>query len=86
MTSFAGLDVSQQETHVCVVAADGAVLFRGRCRTDPEAIHAVLANAASALRRAVLETSALSALGVPVVCTCARQGITVTLGIKVTLH
>jgi len=81
MASFAGLDVSQQETHVCVVADDGQVRFRGRCRTDPAALRALLLEAAPGLRRAVLETGALTAwlvhgltaLGVPVVCTCARQ-------------
>jgi hypothetical protein len=35
MTSYAGLDVSQQETHVCVVDAAGAVLWTGKTRSEP---------------------------------------------------
>jgi len=30
MARFAGLDVSQQETHVCLVGADGDVLSNNR--------------------------------------------------------
>ena len=81
MTSYAGLDVSQQETTVCVVDAAGVVRFSGSCATEPGAIAAMLGVVAPELGRAVLETGALSpwlfhgltALGVPVICTCARQ-------------
>lgn len=81
MTSYAGLDVSQQETHVCVVHSQGGVLFRGVCATDPQALGAMLERHAPKLERAVLETGAMAAWlvhglrerGLPVVCTCARQ-------------
>jgi len=81
MTSYAGLDVAEQATHVCVVDEAGKVVFRGVCRTEPAALHELLAKRAPQLGRAVLETGALAswlshglaALGVPVVCVCARQ-------------
>lgn len=81
MTSYAGLDVSEQATHLCVVDAAGAVSFQGKCKTEPAAIAALLARRAPGLERAVLETGALAAwlvhalqsAGVPVVCVCARQ-------------
>ena len=57
MTSYAGLDVSQQETHVCVISKDGEILHEGRCATEPEAIAALLAQWAPALRRAALGIS-----------------------------
>jgi transposase len=81
MTSYAGLDVSEQATHVCVVDEAGKVVFRGVCRSEPAALHGLLSKRAPGLGRAVLETGALAswlvhglrALGVPVVCVCARQ-------------
>jgi transposase len=81
MASYAGLDVAEQATHVCVVDETGKVVFRGVCRTEPAALHELLARRAPQLGRAVLETGALAswlvhgltALGVPAVCVCARQ-------------
>lgn len=81
MTIYAGLDVSDKATHVCVVDADGGVLWRGVCATDPQAIAAMLARHAPGLSRVVLETGALSAFlyhglierGVAVTCICARH-------------
>ena len=86
MTSYAGLDVSEQATHVCVVDAAGKVVFRGVCRTEPGALHQLLTRRAPDLGRAVLETGALAswlthglaALDVPVVCVCARQEVSGT--------
>lgn len=42
MTSYADLDVSQQETQVCVIDASGAVRWCGKARGEPAAIAAVL--------------------------------------------
>jgi transposase len=89
MTSYAGLDVSQQETQVCVVAVGGTVLFEGRCATEPDAIARLLAEHAPDLERAVLETGALSgwlttglrALAIPAVCVCARMAHGVLKGL-----
>ena len=38
MARFVGLDVSQKLTSICVVDDAGCRLWRGQCRSDPEAI------------------------------------------------
>lgn len=81
MAIYAGLDVSDKSTHVCVVDGAGAITWRGVCATDPEVLARTLARHARGLERAVLETGALSAFlyhglverGVPVSCICARH-------------
>jgi Transposase len=81
MECFAGLDVSIEETVVCVVDAKGIVLFTGAAPTEPEAIAAALEPFAPSLRRVGHEAGALSpwlhpelkALGLPAVCLEARH-------------
>ncbi len=81
MTLYAGLDVGDKATHLCVVDGEGGILWRGACATDPEALAFTLRKRAPGLARAVLETGALSAFlhhgltlrGVPAVCICARH-------------
>ena len=81
MTIFAGLDVSDKATHVCVVTGDGLVLRRTVVASDPEALAKWLARHAKGVTRVVLETGPLSTFlyhglaerGVPVVCICARH-------------
>ena len=53
---YAGLDVSLETTSVCVVDDAGAVVWRGKCASTPEAIAMVLHRHAPALVRAGLET------------------------------
>ena len=36
MEYFAGLDVSMEETHVCVVTRNGTVVFEAKGQTQPE--------------------------------------------------
>jgi transposase len=80
MGSYAGLDVSQQATQVCVLDAGGAVVWTGKVRTDPAALAAVLRERAPGITRAVLESGALSGRlcgglvepGLPAVCIDAR--------------
>ena len=80
MTSYAGLDVSQQETQICVVDATGAVRWCGKARSEPAALAAVLRRRAPDLARAVLESGALSGwlcgglveAGLPALCIDAR--------------
>ena len=38
MDQYVGLDVSQDETHVCVVDRDGNKLWEGSCPSTPEGI------------------------------------------------
>ena len=46
MEYFAGLDVSMDETHICVVDRDGGLVLETKAKTSPEAIAAGLAKAA----------------------------------------
>ncbi|GJE03565.1 IS110 family transposase [Methylobacterium isbiliense] len=80
MEYFAGLDVSMEETHVCVVDRDGAVIHQGKAASTPADIEQELAKA-PACRRIVFETGrmapmlfhGLAAYGLPVVCVESRQ-------------
>ena len=78
---YAALDVSDKTTHICVVDTEGAIVWRGVCASDPEALATVLRKRCPDVVRVVLETGALSAFlyhglierGVPAVCVCARH-------------
>lgn len=80
MEGYAGLDVSMDETHICVMDRDGTILRETKAASTVEAIAAVLA-AVPELKRAVLETGRLTThlyhglarLGLPVVCIESRQ-------------
>jgi transposase len=80
MEYFAGLDVSMEETHVCVVNRDGAVIHEVKVPSTPADIEAALASA-PACRRVVFETGRMAPMlyhglterGVPVVCIESRQ-------------
>ncbi|MEQ1882950.1 MAG: IS110 family transposase [Burkholderiales bacterium] len=79
MSIFAGLDVSDKTTHVCVVDAD--VLKRDVVATDPELLAKWLGKHCPGLARVVLETGPLSTFlypglterSIPVECICARH-------------
>jgi transposase len=81
MKIFAGLDVSDKTTHVCVVDAEGAVIRREVVATDPDALAKWLKKHCKDLLRVVLETGPLSTFlyhglverDVPVICICARH-------------
>lgn len=80
MEYFAGLDVSLEKTHICVLDRDGAVVREVTAPTSPETIATALAEA-PACTRVVFETGrmapmlfhGLAGLGVPVVCIESRQ-------------
>jgi transposase len=80
MDYFAGLDISMEETHVCVVDRDGAVVHEAKTASTPEAIAASLAKAPTC-RRVVFETGRMAptlyhglvAVGLPVVCIESRH-------------
>ena len=79
--TYAGLDVSDKTTHVCVVDEAGTIVWRGACATDPEALAATLKRRCADVVRVVLETGPLSAFlyhglierGLPAICVCARH-------------
>jgi transposase len=81
MTIYAGLDISDKTTHICVMDSEGKIVWRGVCATDPEVLAFTLRKHARDVTRVVLETGSLSAFlyhglierGVPVVCICARH-------------
>jgi len=80
MEYFAGLDVSMEETHVCVVDRDGKIILEARTLTAAKIIAAALAKG-PAVERVLFETGrmaptlfhGLMALGLPVVCVESRQ-------------
>jgi transposase len=80
MEYFAGLDISMDETHVCLVDREGAVIYEAKTASNPAAIAAALARAPQC-RRVVFETGRMAPmlyhglveLGLPVVCIESRQ-------------
>jgi transposase len=80
MDYFAGLDISMDETHVCVLDREGVVVRESKTESTAEAIAGELAKAPSC-QRIVFETGrmapilfhGLSQLGLPVVCVESRQ-------------
>ena len=39
---YVGLDVSLETTSICVIDDAGAIIWRGKCRSDPDAITAIV--------------------------------------------
>ena len=80
MEYFAGLDVSLEDTHVCVVDRDVAILMEAKSASLPEAIAETLSKAPPC-KPVVFETGrmapmlhhGLRALGVAVICIESRQ-------------
>jgi transposase len=80
MDYFAGLDISMDETHVCVVDREGEVVYASKTASTTETIADELRKAPSC-RRIVFETGrmapilfhGLSRLGLPMVCIESRQ-------------
>jgi len=81
MPIYAGLDVSDKATHVCVVDVEGAVLRREVMASDPAILAKWLGRYCPDLVRVVMETGPLStflyhgmvARDVPIECICARH-------------
>jgi len=81
MKYFAGIDVSMEESSICVLDPLGAVVFEGKVATEPEAIAEALSKADCNAAKIGLEAGALSpwlchelrALGYEVICLDCRQ-------------
>ncbi|WP_349253661.1 transposase [Bradyrhizobium sp. CB82] len=81
MKQYVGLDISMEETSICVLDQAGGVTFEGCAPTNPEAIAKLLRRHAGNAERIVFETGSLSnwfwhqlrALGFPVICLDARH-------------
>jgi transposase len=84
MEQYVGLDVSQEQTSVCVVDGTRKTLWQGKCASTPEAIAATVRARAPQVVRIGLESGPLSAwhwhelrkAGLPVVCLDARHAKT----------
>ena len=59
MDHYAGLDISLEETSVCIVNNDGKVIRETKVATDPDALAKELADSKKTLKRVGLEASSL---------------------------
>lgn len=81
MDQYVALDVSLKETSVCVLNANGTVVFEGRAPSDPSSLAHLIRTKAPHAVKIGLETGATSvwlwhalrAEGLPVVCIDARH-------------
>lgn len=81
MGEYVGLDVSMEETSVCVMAANGEIIWEGKVATEPGALVRALHRRAPTAQKVGLETGPLSTwlwhalrdADVPVVCLDARH-------------
>jgi transposase len=81
MNQYAALDVSLEQTAICVVDESGRKLCEGRAATCPDAVASWLAEKATGLMRLGMETgplavwlwNELSTRGLPIVCLDARH-------------
>ena len=81
MKHYAGLDVSMEETAVCVIDAEGVVVAEAKVASEPQAIAAYLGPWSRSLARIGLEAGgltpwlwhALDARGLPVICIETRR-------------
>jgi transposase len=81
MEQYVGLDVSLEQTSICVVDGSGKALWQGKCASTSEALAAVIRAKAPGVVRVGLESGPLSSwhwhelkkLGLPVVCLDARH-------------
>lgn len=81
MEQYVGLDVSLEQTAICVVDGSGKTLWQGKCASTPGAIAAAIRAKAPEVARVGLESGPLSAwhwhelrrLGLAVVCLDARH-------------
>ncbi|MDY6868259.1 MAG: IS110 family transposase [Chloroflexota bacterium] len=76
MKHYVGLDVSQEETHICVIDEDDRKIWQGKCLPTPEAIGKLIKEHAPDAAKIGLETGNLSTylwhglndMGLPVIC------------------
>ena len=81
MSEYVGLDVSLEETAVCVIGAAGEVIAEAKVLSEPEAIAAYVKRRAPRAVKVGLETGSLSpwlhrglcAAGLPALCIDARR-------------
>jgi transposase len=64
MEKYVGLDVSMEETSVCVVDGGGNIVFEGKTSSQPDALTKLLRAKASDAARIALENRLASLLAV----------------------
>ncbi len=82
MELYVGMDVSLEETSICVVDDDGVIQCEGTVISEPEALAGFIKEKAAKAKRIGLETGPtttwlwheLRTLGLPVICIDARHG------------
>ncbi len=80
MEYFVGLDVSMEETHICVVDREGEIVREATTETSPDQIAAAL-NKGPHCKRVVFETGRMAPMlhhgltkhGIPIVCIESRH-------------
>ena len=92
MKYFVGLDVSLQETAICIVDEDGIIISEGKTATEPGDLARWLAIAGLTITRVGLEAGPLSpwlyaglrAAGLPAICIETRRmkGATAAMAVK----
>src|SRR5882762_6700999 len=92
MKYFAGLDVSLQETAICIVDEDGIVIIEGKAASEPDDLVRWLAATGLTIERVGLEAGPLSpwlhaelrAAGLPAICIETRRmkGATAAMAVK----
>jgi transposase len=60
MSEYVGLDVSLEETSVCVLDANGAVKWEGRVKSDPAALTQMIRQRAPQAAKVGLESGPTS--------------------------
>jgi transposase len=81
MKYFIGLDVSMEETSICIVDQDGKIIKESITISNPNAIHKFICNTKLEIEKIALESGSLSnwlskkllEKGLPVVCVDARH-------------
>lgn len=81
MRHYVGLDVSQQQTAICVIDHNGNKTWEGRSWTTPQDIAETVRARGVAVERIAMETGPLAvwlfhglvAVGMPIVCLHARH-------------
>ena len=81
MTHYAGLDVSLEDTAICIVDHTGRIVREARTASEPQALVAVLKEMDLSLERIGLEACSLTAwlhdalrhAGLPAICIETRQ-------------
>jgi transposase len=92
MKHFAGLDVSLQETAICIVDEDGIVISEGKTASEPDELARWIATTGLTITRVGLEAGPLSpwlhtelrAAGLPAICIETRRmkGATAAMSVK----